>query len=189
LVEVLRDDPRYRNRPRTDFPSFGGVPVFSQRAIEALRDLLEPCGEILPLRCHEGTYFAYNVTRLVDALDEAQSELERFSSGRIMWIERPVFFPDRLAGEVIFKVPQSPNRTFVTDPFVRRIWERGLVGFDLQPYTPGSSSSAVAGTISGQAPSLGRHRLRAPSRGAIARLRNGDWRGRVGAWCAVKKTT
>jgi hypothetical protein len=136
LVEILRDA-RHRNRPRSDFPAFGGDPVFSKRAIEALRDLLEPNGEILPLRCHEGTYFAYNVTRLVDALDEARSELERFSSGRIMWIERPVFFPVRIASEVIFKIPQSPNRTFVTDRFAQRIQEQGLVGFDLQPVWSG----------------------------------------------------
>jgi hypothetical protein len=140
-VKVLRDA-HHRGRPRSDFPSFGGVPVFSARAVVALRDLLEPRGEILPLRCHEGTYFAYNVTRIVDALDEAHSELERFDDGRIMRIDRPAFFPERLVGEVLFKLPQMlESATYVTDPFVRRIRERGLVGFDLQPVWSGPAGA------------------------------------------------
>jgi hypothetical protein len=143
LVEILRDV-RHRGRPRSDFPAFGGDPVFSERAIEALRNLLEPSGEILPLRCHEGTYFAYNVTRVVDALDEARSELERFDDGVVMRIVQPVFFPDRVAGETIFKVPQSRARVFVTDPFVQRIQERGLVGFDLQPLWSGPDIQQAA---------------------------------------------
>jgi hypothetical protein len=141
LVEILRDRV-HRNRPRSDFPSLDGViPVFSERAIAAMRDLLEPRGEILPLRCHEGTYFAYNVTRVIDALDETRSELERFDDGRVMWIDRPAFFPDRLAGEVIFKIPQSRARVFVTDPFAQRVHERGLAGFALRPVWSGPAGA------------------------------------------------
>jgi hypothetical protein len=76
---------------------------------------------------------------VVDALDEDRSELKRFpSSGRIMRVVRLALFPERVTGEVIFKVPQLlTSPIFVTDRFAQRIQERGLVGFDLQPVWSG----------------------------------------------------
>src|ERR1700737_155861 len=54
----------------SDFPTFlKTVPAFSRRAAELLGNLLKPYGEILPLICDSGEYFAYNVTTLVDAMD------------------------------------------------------------------------------------------------------------------------
>jgi hypothetical protein len=133
-VKVLRDQ-SHRDRPPSDFPSFGGVvPVFSQHAVEALYDLLQRNGEILPLICQEGVYFAFNVTRLVDALDMNASEFKYFkSTGRIMRIVRHEFDAEKLGAESIFKIPQVPEGyVFVTDEFVRRVQEAGLVGFDFR---------------------------------------------------------
>ena len=45
-----------RVRKFNDFPCIGLMPAFSERAINALRDLLEPNGELLPLKSSLGNY-------------------------------------------------------------------------------------------------------------------------------------
>ena len=116
--------------PASDFSRLGGGYVFSERAAEALGDLLLGRGELLELDYGEAVYFVFNVTRSVDALDEERCQIEYLPSGRIMEINRFEFIPERLAGETIFKLPQRPGRwVFVTDPFIRRVEEAGLTGF------------------------------------------------------------
>lgn len=119
-------------KPVADFPSFGGVPAFSYRAVNALRDLLEPNGVILPLQTSSEGLFAYKVTSEVDALDEEGSELMRFSSGRIMGVQRFAFFADRIDEVQIFKVPQLRAHVFVTHVFAERVRRSGLTGFVLE---------------------------------------------------------
>ena len=130
-VAVFVDTRRDAHLPPSDFPSLGGLAlVFSARAVEALADLLEGRGELLPLACEEGEYHGFNVTRLSDALDEERSEFKYFSDREIMDIERYEFVPERLAGETIFKLPQIPEMyEYVTDPLVERVREQGLTGF------------------------------------------------------------
>src|SRR5215210_5058479 len=69
-IEILRDGTEVL--PPNDFPQLGSMPVFSQQAVEALGEILTANGEVLPLICggREGCYYAYNVTREIDALDE-----------------------------------------------------------------------------------------------------------------------
>jgi hypothetical protein len=130
-VEVFRDDKLHRNLPPSDFPSLIGVLVFSVRAVNGLRDLLRENGEILPLSCSDGEYYAFNLTTSINALDEFNSEVERFKSdGSIMQINKFVFFGDRLSGATIFKIPQSRARVFVTDAFRKMVIDNGLLGFE-----------------------------------------------------------
>jgi hypothetical protein len=119
-------------RPAGDFPSLGGyAPVFSRRAAEALEDLLGDGGELLPLDARDGPYLVYNVTRVLDALDEDRSEIRRFrSSDRIMNIERYHLLPEQIGDAAIFKLSQIPRmHTFVTDRFVHQVHDAGLTGF------------------------------------------------------------
>jgi hypothetical protein len=130
-VRVRTEADTDAGRPPGDFPSIGGAPpVFSARAVEALADLLEGRGELLPLLSAEGEYYAFNVTRLADGLDEERSVITRFSDGRVMNIEEYAFVPEPLVDETIFKLPQIPETyEYVTDPFVERVRERALEGF------------------------------------------------------------
>ena len=58
-------------RPFNDYPCVDLiVPAFSRKAVDALRNLLEPNGELLPLVAEVGEYFAYNITTVADILDQ-----------------------------------------------------------------------------------------------------------------------
>ena len=132
VVEVLRDKKFNQNLPPSDFPTLApGVPVFSLRAVKALKDILQKNGEIVPLSCSEGEYYAFNVTTFIDALDESNSVVERFeSSGRIMQLNKYVFLGDRLGGAAIFRIPQFPRaEVYVTDEFRKIVIANGLLGF------------------------------------------------------------
>lgn len=135
-IKIFDEDEEHRNRPPSDYPSFI-VPVFSGRAVQVLHDFLTANGEVLPLifNGEPDVYFAYNPTHVIDALDEAQSELTRFaSSGRVMHVDRYVFQPDKLEHATIFKIPQQQrSRVYVTDAFVERAHAAGLVGFEFVP--------------------------------------------------------
>jgi hypothetical protein len=117
-----------------DYTLLGTIPVFSLRALEALAPVLKDNGEVLPLRYPRGEYFAYNVTRVLDALNEEESLIERFpSSGRVMSISKYVFLQDRVQEAWIFKIPQQPRAfVFVTQRFVDLVDQSGLTGFEFR---------------------------------------------------------
>ena len=120
-----------RRKPKGDTPGLSThIPIFSVRAVKVLADLLKGHGELLPITCDGEDYLVCNVTRVIDALDEKESELDLFDSGRIMNIVRYSFFQDNLARANIFKIPQYVlGRVFVTAPFVARVKEANLTGF------------------------------------------------------------
>jgi hypothetical protein len=133
-VEVLRDDEQNRSLPAGDFPALAShVPVFSRKAAECLFSLLETHGELLPLQCSEGDYCAFNVTRILDALDIAHSEVLRFDDGELMQIVRPAFRPDEIRGVPIFKLVEVPEMdVFVSEEFREAAETAGLKGFDFR---------------------------------------------------------
>ncbi len=117
-----------------DFALLGIVPVFSLRGMEALLDILKAAGELLPLRYPRGEYFAFNVTRVVDALDEDESKVQRFADGSVMSVSRYAFYPERVRDLPIFKIPELPKAyVFVSDAFVQRVADAELVGFHFKP--------------------------------------------------------
>ena len=128
----------FRSKPspslKGDFPGLSThVPVFNLKAVKALADLLKGNGEQLPITCDGEDYFLFNVTRVIDVLDEDNCEIKRFDSGRIMYIIRYSFFRDRLVGEKMFKIPQIPLMdVLVTDDFVKHVKTAKLKGFEFR---------------------------------------------------------
>ncbi len=120
-----------RAKRKGDTPGLSShIPVFNERSVEALRYLLEPNGELLPMTCEGERYYLFNITRVVDALDEPGCDLKLFRDGSIMAVERYSFLEDRLIGEAVFKLPQELlSYPFCTDPFVQRVKAAGLKGF------------------------------------------------------------
>ena len=126
-VEYIRDGSA--GDRRADILTYGTVPAFTPKAIEALGDVLTQHGQLLPLRSRDGEFYAYNVTTVVDALDEQRSEGPRFSTGRFIWLDRYEFLPERVASYPIFKLPQFPRgRWYYTDAFLNRVREAELIG-------------------------------------------------------------
>ncbi len=124
-------DPDMSSMPKGDYPSLvPSVPVFTRKAVSALRDILEANGEILPVKIAGEEYYFYNLTRIIDALDEIKSTLDRYDDGRVFYIDDYSFFADKLVGATIFKIPQMPGSwIYVNDVFVQRVQKAKLKGF------------------------------------------------------------
>ena len=119
----------------SDYSNVGYTPYpcFSASAKELLGPPINGFGQWLALECGEGPYWLFNITNLVDALDEPQSELVRFTDGGIMRIAQFVFHPAQLVGQLIFKVPQRAGMyNLVTQDFVDLVHKHGLTGFSFR---------------------------------------------------------
>ena len=132
-----------RVRPHNDYPCVNLIiPAVSRRAVDALRDLLGPNGELLPLRSDIGEYFIYHVTTMVDVLDRDRSDVRWFSDdpgpwdARAMTIDHFEFVPGRLEGLTIFNIPELAGDPLVTDAFKERVEAAGLQGFDFVKVWP-----------------------------------------------------
>jgi hypothetical protein len=114
----------------SDFPWLGShALVFSSNAVDALRDILEPNGELLPLNVEGGsTLFAFN-SKVIDALDETNSLIKRIpGTNKIMQIKKPVFIESKIQGLDIFRLPHRASVTYVSEHFVKRVKAAGLKG-------------------------------------------------------------
>lgn len=131
----LVEDPDSARWPLGDFTTlYGIVPVFRAAAVASLGPLLTSCGELFPLGADKAD-FAFNITRIVDGLDEAASVVVRSpnDANRILMISRYAFLPDieaRLDGAGIFKLSQGPRAmSYATERFVSAVNGLGLKGF------------------------------------------------------------
>lgn len=129
-MRLLRVD-EGRRLEESDFPWLGSdALVLGERAEKAIGPLIAHDGELLPLACDEASLWALNVRRVVDALDVDRSSVVRLSSGRIMTVREHVFHPVSLDGVSVFKLPELPGSTYVTESFRDAIDEAGLRGLD-----------------------------------------------------------
>lgn len=113
-----------------DHMLLGTIPTFSDRAASALGSLLTSAGELLPLEFSRGRYYAFNVTRVLPALDQAKSQIRRFADGSVLTVEKFAFVPKLIAAAPVFKLVELPRAyVFVTDVFVRRVETAALTGF------------------------------------------------------------
>lgn len=120
-VEVIGNTPAWR-----DYPCIAlRVPAFSERAVNALRDMLEPNGELLPLKTDIGNFWAYNSTKVADVLDASRSKLAE-NEAYISQIYHHVFHEERLADLTIFELPKQSSVPYVTQPFLERVKEHKL---------------------------------------------------------------
>lgn len=133
-VELLREN---EGVPllHSDFPTLGlDAIVVRVKARDVIRDVIEGYAEFLPLECASADLWVVNVTNVVDGLDEARSRIARFTSGRVLRIERYAFRKTVLEYPV-FKVPQV-NSLFAGTALVQAIWESGLIGPDWRRIWP-----------------------------------------------------
>ncbi|HYG34616.1 MAG TPA: DUF1629 domain-containing protein [Clostridia bacterium] len=116
--------------PLADFPALEAViPVFSPKARDALRGLIEKSVEFLPVWVAQQSYFAVNVLSLVDALDKPKCTFRRYSNGLIADVTNYAFKPEVLRGTHIFKLPETKfGEVLVSDQFVEAVTGANLIG-------------------------------------------------------------
>jgi hypothetical protein len=135
LVRIDRNTeatPRGSKARLGDYSNVGYAPYpcFSARAKKLLGPHIDGLGQWLALECDEAPYWLFNITHVFDALDEQHSELAHFTDGGVMAIDSFVFRPERLRGQLMFKVPQCPAMyRLVTQDFVDLVREHQLTGF------------------------------------------------------------
>ena len=139
--EVPELDIQGKRKRLRDFVSWeSSAPVISERAVEALRPLLEPHVEFLPLvKLRRKQLYAVNVLTLVDCLDWERSEVHFGSDdpNRVVMIWKASFDPARVQDVPIFKLPRYTGATFVRRPFIDAVLEAGLQGaYFVDPYDP-----------------------------------------------------
>jgi len=106
---------------------------FRPSAIEKMKPIFDACGELLPLECPDAELWVFNPTIVLDALDEKASKISRFSSGRIMSIDKYVFHADIVAGVDMFKLANlRASPTVVNDRFVDLWNASGLKGLEFK---------------------------------------------------------
>ena len=121
-----------RTRSFNDFPCLDMmVPAFSRRAVDALRDYLEPNGELLQLMHPAGEYYAYNCRTVAEVMDHTRTIAPWRPSQPRMTQSVDYYAIDLLSvrGLTVFRMREMPNRVFVTTPFVDRARKQGLNGF------------------------------------------------------------
>jgi hypothetical protein len=108
--------------------------VLSRHALDVLLPHIGNLGQVLPLAFDEAEYAFFNVTNVVDALDESASELKYFPDGGFHRVLRYAFKPDAVRDQWLFKIPQQPGGfLFVTERFVELVKSSGLTGFKFKP--------------------------------------------------------
>lgn len=132
-MQLVREDERGQPWSTADMPFMGSsLLILKPRARSVLTDLCLEAGELLPLACEDAELVAWNVTLTVDALDEGASDIVRFRDGRVMYVRRPVFHPERVRGLAAFRLPQWRGSIFLGERFVRVARGAGLTGTTFQ---------------------------------------------------------
>ena len=110
-----------------------GVLVFRRSAVDALRDMLDAHGELLPLEDTGGVeLFAYN-PRVLEALDYSQSDGLRGPRGELAVVKRHVFFPQVVEGVDIFRQADEPTGViYLSERFLQRWKKAKLKGLDFK---------------------------------------------------------
>lgn len=116
--------------------------ILSERAIEVLREYLEPTGELLPVEVYnksklnytklKNKYFAYNCLNTLNTIDKNNSKVSSLSDGTVISVEKYAFFYEKLKDQVIFKdngVMKVACEIYCTDKFHNKIIENNLKGF------------------------------------------------------------
>jgi len=107
--------------------------VFKREVVESLGGYLNKWGELLPLDCEDRELFVYNPRHSISALNEEESAVVRFSSGRIMMIKQHAFIRQKLVGIEVFKIPNlRVSSTYVTQGFVDQWLRAGLTGIEFE---------------------------------------------------------
>jgi hypothetical protein len=129
-VRRARQSLREGFRP-SDSPFAAYCLVFRRSAVDALRDILDAHGELLPLEDEGGVeLFAYN-PRALEALDHERTVGSRDEDGRVYSAGNHVFIPSVVEGVDVFRqVQKGRGNVYFSDRFIQRWKQAKLKGLD-----------------------------------------------------------
>lgn len=112
------------------------VPIFSQRVLDAMGDMISPYGEFLPIDCPNASmnlYF-FNVTNGINGMDIDNTQygyiFELRGALRRHNVTHYAFRPEVIRDEIIFKdLSTIKSSIYVTDRFVQAVIDANLTGF------------------------------------------------------------
>lgn len=110
--------------------------IFSENAVEALKDILEPRGQFLPIKTPSKRkkfigYYPTNV--LTDSIDIEKSEMKDYDYKNMGIKKKNLHFKEgTILDEYLFSVSEDRLYVFVTEKFRKRVEEAGLKGFDFE---------------------------------------------------------
>lgn len=129
-LPVIRMEPE-KGLELGDAPGFT-IPVFSKRALEILRPLIQNNIEELELQFQEGEYYGINVITVLNVIDYTKSIYEMYRDGNRIMVFEKYAFKDcaEIVDNNIFKIVDEPTRwAFVTEKFKKAAEENHLSGF------------------------------------------------------------
>lgn len=110
--------------------------IFSENAVEALKDILEPRGQFLPIitPSKRKKFIGYYPTNpLIDAIDIEKSGMKDYDY-KVLGIKRDDlhFKKGTVLDEYLFSLSEDRRYVFVTEKFRQRVEDAGLKGFDFE---------------------------------------------------------
>ncbi|MFN4151608.1 MAG: imm11 family protein [Candidatus Sericytochromatia bacterium] len=121
-----------------DFYYILSTPIFSERVIEVLGDILLKYGEYRILNnvdeVNTSKYYAYALPNYIDCLDLEKSDYNQHLSGYPSHIYNYQFIEDKLDLNIdIFHILYSSSNIFVSQRFVDKVIEAKLKNFKFTP--------------------------------------------------------
>ena len=110
--------------------------VFSESALTALADILEPRGQLLPVitESKRKQFFGYYPTNpLSGCFDKEKSVYDEWPNGFV--VDKPFLIAQNITDEYLFSVEEDMRRVFVTDKFKQRVEDANLLGFNFSVET------------------------------------------------------
>lgn len=114
-----------------ELPNAHEALLLRRSAVDALQDILDAHGELLPVATDDGVeILAFNTRFFIDALDKERSVIERIEGTDIVNIRKYVFIESMIRGIDIFRMPFGPSQNYFSDRFVARVKAAKLKGTD-----------------------------------------------------------
>jgi hypothetical protein len=108
--------------------------IMRRSGLEALRDVFEAHGELLPLATDDDVeLWVCNVLGVLDAHDLERSNIDVIEGTSMVSIYEHAFLPSVIGDAEMFRTPVNPRRVYFTDRFVERVKKLKLKGTDFVP--------------------------------------------------------
>jgi hypothetical protein len=129
-ILVQRDRPTRRRASKVaDLPFRLSALIMRRSAVDALQDILETHGEVLPLATEDNIeLFVFNPRFVIDAIDKERSICEHYPEAGLILIRTHVFIESMIRDVDIFYGPYGTGEIYFSDRFVERVKKAKLKG-------------------------------------------------------------